>query len=765
MPRRLNRWLRSRVGMATLAVVFLVAVVAAYWFGFRPTPGAVIGQYVCFPTCTVNDARMISLAGSQLETLVGDQVHLEFAAPQTATSFEIGIFDGDTGGLWDLGTAPLEYTLYADPQANGTGTIQVGQWLGSSMPDNDWWTTTVNTSDDALSVNGFYFYRMVVRNTDPASTNWSNFKVRTDGHLILRPSVAAFAFTASMQPSANTIGPIIYPSWPATTSSTYDGSWDFYMEVPEEVTFLTTWDGDFDHGNYTCDVNDTDDPDTSNSILPFWAVGTQADTEGVGVTTLTCRDAAGNPTTGMMTGNPPDNALNPNLLREPATFYEIITPDNVTFTNPNPSGNREWEQFRIESNPAIPADHYVASPLPAGVYHIHLVGMDLNNLNAWRFEYDVLGVCDDGSPCKLFPQPPNVGDYVWYDTDGDGVQDFDEVGIPNVEVQLLDMNGTIIETHVTNQNGFYPIFTVPPGTYQVAINTATLPQNLEPTHDYDDISTPHIATVTLVENETNLRLDFGYRPPRPQAICGCLIFTLTEATENASSNTVDLAIEVVQNCSEPVNYVAFGLPAGTSAVVASIPYLGPTGETYSVTSPASDPFYSVRFDSEGSGIHDGEYETFEFTLPLSSYDPTQPIAVEGRFGNLIERSFLVPKEGTSAPQGGQPPVSPDADAIGITNMQGTTQSLNGAQWKATVTVIVVDNLGSPVENATVSGSWTGATGPTTCVTDDSGQCSVISNNINRNTASVTFTVLSLGHATYQYNPGLNIIDTITINRP
>lgn len=766
MSRSLNRWLRSRTGLVTLVGLLVIALAAAYWFGFRTTPGALIGQYVCFPTCTTNDARMISLAGTGLETLAGDRVYLEFAAPQSAAAFEIGIFDGDTSGLWDVGTAPLEYTLYADPQANGTGTIQVGQWLGSSMTNNDWWTTVVNTSNDALSVNGYYFYSMVIRNTGATTTTWSNFKVRTDGYLILRPSVAAFAFTASFQPVPNTAGPVVYPGWPSIASTTYDGSWNFYMDVPEEATFLNTWDGDFDHGNYTCDVNDTDDGDTSNSLLPFWATGTQAVVEGVGLTTLTCRDAAGNPTTGLMTGNPPDNALNANLMRQPATVYSIITPDGVSYANANPSGNREWEQFRIESNRAIAADHYINEPLPAGIYHIALTGMDMNNLNAWRFDYDVLGICEDGTPCKPFPQPPNVGDYVWYDTDGDGVQDFDEAGIPNVKVNLLDMNGNVLDTHTTDANGFYTIFTVPPGTYQISINTATLPENLEPTYDYDEIGTPHIATVTLVGDETNLGLDFGYRPPRPQAICGCLTFTLTEVNENAQDSTVEMAIEVVQNCDDPVTYVAFGLPSDVVASVVGTPYLAPTtNNSYAVTSPANEPFHGVRFDSDGDGISGGEFDSFNFTIPLSSYDPTQPIAVEGRFGNLIERSFLVPQEGTAPPAGGTPPVPPSATSIGIANMQGTTQSLTSGRWKATVTVIVVDNLGDPVQNATVNGSWTGATGATSCVTDVSGQCSLISDNINRNKTNVVFTVSTLGHATYSYNSGLNVLDTITINRP
>jgi hypothetical protein len=487
----------------------------------RPGAGSVItvpDGSVCFPTCTSNDARFISLAGTGLETLAGDRVHLEFAAAPDATALEIGIFDGETSGVWDLGTAPLEYTLYADPNADGTGTIQVGQWLGNNMIDDNWYLINVNTSADAKADSGYYFYRMVVRNTGATTTTWSNFKVRTNGYLLLKPGLAAFAFTASMQPSAGSIGPIIYSGWPSTSNTTYDGTWNFYMDVPEETTEVVIWDGDFDYGDYTCTNNDGDDANTPNDLLPDWAAGTQAVFEGVGSTTLTCRDAAGNITTGLMTGNPPDDAKNINLLRAPATIYQITAPDGRIYANTNPSGNREWEQFSVDSDASAAADHLVAQALSGGLYHIQVSGMDLNNLNAWRFDYDIMGVCPDGTPCKLFPKT-KLGDYVWVDENEDGIQDPDEPGIPNVSVDLRDTSGNTLETHTTDTTGFYETFQVPAGTYNVTVNTNTLPPDLNQTYDLDGVNTPHTADVTVENNLPNLDVDFGYVPQEEVLVC------------------------------------------------------------------------------------------------------------------------------------------------------------------------------------------------------------------------------------------------------
>jgi len=67
-----------------------------------------------------------------------------------------------------------------------------------------------------------------------------------------------------------------------------------------------------------------------------------------------------------------------------------------------------------------------------------------------------------------------------------------------------------------------------------------------------------------------------------------------------------------------------------------------------------------------------------------------------------------------------------------------------------VTITVHDSNHRPVANATVSGSWSSG-GSGSCTTNGTGQCAVSRSTIPKSTRSVTFTVVSVTHATLTYN--------------
>ena len=48
-----------------------------------------------------------------------------------------------------------------------------------------------------------------------------------------------------------------------------------------------------------------------------------------------------------------------------------------------------------------------------------------------------------------------IGDFVWNDTNGDGIQDSNESGIPGVTVILYDTNDEIVAVVVTDSDGAY----------------------------------------------------------------------------------------------------------------------------------------------------------------------------------------------------------------------------------------------------------------------------------------------------------------------
>ncbi|MBK8656461.1 MAG: T9SS type A sorting domain-containing protein [Haliscomenobacter sp.] len=82
--------------------------------------------------------------------------------------------------------------------------------------------------------------------------------------------------------------------------------------------------------------------------------------------------------------------------------------------------------------------------------------------------------------CSVRPTVSNalVGDYVWFDTDQDGVQDANELGIPGITVIITTVTENLPpqnDTTVTDKNGLY-YFVVEPGSYKI---TFILPDSLQ----------------------------------------------------------------------------------------------------------------------------------------------------------------------------------------------------------------------------------------------------------------------------------------------
>jgi serine-aspartate repeat-containing protein C/D/E len=69
-------------------------------------------------------------------------------------------------------------------------------------------------------------------------------------------------------------------------------------------------------------------------------------------------------------------------------------------------------------------------------------------------------------------QPASIGDFVWIDANGDGLQDAGEPGLNGVTVNLLDAGGAVIATTLTADDGmgnpgYYLFDGLAPGTYSV----------------------------------------------------------------------------------------------------------------------------------------------------------------------------------------------------------------------------------------------------------------------------------------------------------
>ncbi len=546
-----------------------VPVVVVAWLAVDAEAQESVTPYNCFPTCSEVDGRMLSLAGAGLKTLGGDFINIQIVS--SGDGFEVGIFDGDNGagaiphwdrvGSGELGVTQLRFRLFADPDGDGTGSFEVGPpggWFSDgvnpvhgtffsssvdgmangAMPDNNWFDIGMADAPEAAANPGSdcpagqFCYRLLVNLVavmpppmpppgvafGPNGSSESNFKVRSTGDISLRP--LAFSFVGALR-SFNDAA-IIYPRFPDTSVSTYDGTWSFVMRVDEPLQFFSVWDGDFDYGSYDCIARDSDDTDTCTNtdprsacfpnthpmfpgLVPSWAVGTAARGEGIAIgNVLSC-----GPTTGA-----PNDDQNPNLLgptgfftRSPSVSYWLDTPVG-SFFNDNPSGNQEWEQFRLETDMSQPADHHVSS-LPPGRYVFRSMGLDLANLNALRMSAAVLGV-----------PSASLGDRIWLDRNGNGAQDSGEEGINGVEVRLYrDSNGNgvldpatdaLVATQLTSGDGDYDFLGLGAADYFVDVVESTLPfDNLSLTTGNEPYGL-HGGSYPLQESEDHDEADLGY---------------------------------------------------------------------------------------------------------------------------------------------------------------------------------------------------------------------------------------------------------------
>ena len=315
-----------------------------------PEGPAPLATYTALPSADPDDGKFMAVAGEGLQTLAGLAVIAYVGVPAGTSSFEVGIFDGDTSdppGHWDSrGNYPvLNYKLYKDPLKAGSTSQLVWQGTSESMVDDAWYTVTFSTDSGARAPSGNYFYRLDINWADLRSTSFNNFKIRTTGQISLKAG-QEFGFDGGPQNS---------PPDPCVGASgnSYDGDWPWYFYVPTVLTSITFRDGDFDRVD----------------------------------------DERG--------GAPPDDGGNACFVVNPSIFYTVTDPESHVYTNGNPSGNTEWEDFTIGPDPGD--DVVVNYPLQPGLWKLRVQGMDAHNFCVLRASREVYSTPDP--PLTVNPTP------------------------------------------------------------------------------------------------------------------------------------------------------------------------------------------------------------------------------------------------------------------------------------------------------------------------------------------------------------------------
>jgi subtilisin family serine protease len=113
-----------------------------------------------------------------------------------------------------------------------------------------------------------------------------------------------------------------------------------------------------------------------------------------------------------------------------------------------------------------------------------------------------------------------------------------------------------------------------------------------------------------------------------------------------------------------------------------------------------------------------------------------------------------------------PPPPPPSVIVHVADLTGSSAPVNKKNWRATVTVRVVDAASAPVANATVTGNWSGGTtGSAMCTTNGTGSCSMTSATMNVNKASTTLTVTGIGGSGIAYDAAANVKTSVTVTKP
>ncbi|MEM7538309.1 MAG: SdrD B-like domain-containing protein [Chloroflexota bacterium] len=141
---------------------------------------------------------------------------------------------------------------------------------------------------------------------------------------------------------------------------------------------------------------------------------------------------------------------------------------------------------------------------------------DLINVEAGQYDDTI----DAGFVDKLLSKPGTIGNYVWEDLNGNGIQDDGEPGVEDVKVELFTDAGTFLQQATTDADGLYLFTPLAAGPYKV---TFTLPngysftapdQGPDDAADSDAIpdgngTTGTTETIALGVGETDLDWDAG----------------------------------------------------------------------------------------------------------------------------------------------------------------------------------------------------------------------------------------------------------------
>ncbi len=265
-------------------------------------------------------------------------------------------------------------------------------------------------------------------------------------------------------------------------------------------------------------------------------------------------------------------------------------------------------------------------------------------------------------------QPAGLGDYVWFDTDADGIQDADEPAIEDVTVNLLDDAGNVLDTTQTSSTGFYEFRGLKPGDYIVAFilpagHGFTLQaEGLDDTVDSNpDRATGRSGLVSLAAGDFNDTIDAGMASGSVLSAIEAEVASRS-AQQNVTATPTPMpptAVPTAQPTVQPTTVGATATPVPTSvpaptatpfpaqAASLSVPVVSKTGDR-SIVAVGDLVNYTIRVTNPNNAVMENAVATdfLDARLDYVSAQSTAGVAVYNASGRTvrIEMGNLAPNQ-------------------------------------------------------------------------------------------------------------------------